>query len=126
MQAEPQGQGRRHISGVPTAKWLQVAKVVATDSAVLSVGSFAGSRVTTISRSIRQRKRRALFRLTTCDCRWGIAQEKNPRTEKHCPWLPAYDGYVLQTALAEGLALLTLDLGLARAAQKIGVKLQEF
>jgi hypothetical protein len=26
----------------------------------------------------------------------------------------------------EGLALLTLDLGLARAAQKIGVKLQEF
>ena len=28
--------------------------------------------------------------------------------------------------LAEGLALLTLDLGLARAAQKIGVKLQEF
>ena len=28
--------------------------------------------------------------------------------------------------LAEGLALLTLDLGLARAAQRIGVKLQEF
>ena len=40
--------------------------------------------------------------------------------------LYAYDGYVLETALAEGLALLTLDLGLARAAQKIGVKLQEF
>jgi len=40
--------------------------------------------------------------------------------------LYAYDGYVLETALAEGLALLTLDLGLARAAQKIGVKLKEF
>jgi predicted nucleic acid-binding protein len=40
--------------------------------------------------------------------------------------LYADDGYVLETALAEGLALLTLDLGLARAAQKIGVKLQEF
>ena len=40
--------------------------------------------------------------------------------------LYAYDGYVLETAIAEGLALLTLDLGLARAAQKIGVKLQEF
>ena len=40
--------------------------------------------------------------------------------------LHAYDGYVLQTALAEGLALLTLDIGLARAAQKIGVKLKEF
>jgi predicted nucleic acid-binding protein len=40
--------------------------------------------------------------------------------------LYAYDGYVLETAIAEGLALLTLDLGLARAAQKIGVKLKEF
>ncbi|MGO8814140.1 MAG: type II toxin-antitoxin system VapC family toxin [Terriglobia bacterium] len=40
--------------------------------------------------------------------------------------LYAYDGYVLQTALAEGLALLTLDRGLARAAQTIGVKLKEF
>jgi len=34
--------------------------------------------------------------------------------------------YVLETALAEGLALLTLDRELARAAQKIDVKLQEF
>jgi predicted nucleic acid-binding protein len=40
--------------------------------------------------------------------------------------LYADDGYVLETALAEGLALLTLDIGLARAAQKVGVKLQEF
>ncbi len=39
--------------------------------------------------------------------------------------LYAYDGYVLETARTERLALLTLDLGLARAAQRIGLKLQE-
>ncbi len=40
--------------------------------------------------------------------------------------LYAYDGYVLETARTERLPLLTLDLGLARAAQKLGVKLKEF
>jgi predicted nucleic acid-binding protein len=40
--------------------------------------------------------------------------------------LYAYDGYVLETARTERLPLLTLDLALARAAQKLGVKLKEF
>jgi hypothetical protein len=35
-------------------------------------------------------------------------------------------GYVLETARTERLPLLTLDRGLARAAQKLGMKLKEF
>jgi predicted nucleic acid-binding protein len=38
--------------------------------------------------------------------------------------LYAYDGYVLETARAERLELLTLDLGLGRAALRIGLKLK--
>ena len=40
--------------------------------------------------------------------------------------LYASDGYVLETARAEGLPLLTLDRGLARAAHRLGVRLMEF
>ncbi len=40
--------------------------------------------------------------------------------------LYAYDAYVLETARAERLALLTLDRGLARAAQRLGLRLVEF
>jgi predicted nucleic acid-binding protein len=39
--------------------------------------------------------------------------------------LYAYDGYVLETARAERLPLLTLDLRLARAAQRLGLKVKE-
>jgi predicted nucleic acid-binding protein len=39
--------------------------------------------------------------------------------------LHAYDAYVLETARAERLPLLTLDGGLARAAARMGVKLVE-
>jgi predicted nucleic acid-binding protein len=39
--------------------------------------------------------------------------------------LYAYDGYVLETARAERLPVLTLDLGLARAAQRLGVRIKE-
>ena len=39
--------------------------------------------------------------------------------------LYAYDGYVLETARAERLPLLTLDLRLARAAQHLGLKVKE-
>lgn len=38
--------------------------------------------------------------------------------------LYAYDGYVLETARAERLELLTLDVGLERAALRIGLKLR--
>ena len=37
--------------------------------------------------------------------------------------LYAYDGYVLETARSERLPLLTLDLALARAAERLGLKL---
>jgi predicted nucleic acid-binding protein len=40
--------------------------------------------------------------------------------------LYAYDGYVLETARAERLPLLTLDLVLARAAQRLGLRMKEF
>jgi predicted nucleic acid-binding protein len=40
--------------------------------------------------------------------------------------LYAYDAYVLETARAERLPLLTLDAGLARAARRLGLKLVEF
>jgi len=62
---------------------------VATVSAVLTVGSSGAGRVTTILPWTRGPGRRARFRLTTCDCRWGSTHEKSPRTEKRCPWLPA-------------------------------------
>ena len=39
--------------------------------------------------------------------------------------LYAYDGYVLETARAERIPLLTLDLALARAARSLGLKLKE-
>lgn len=39
--------------------------------------------------------------------------------------LYAYDGYVLETARAERLPLLTLDRGLARAAQRLGLHMME-
>jgi predicted nucleic acid-binding protein len=39
--------------------------------------------------------------------------------------LYAYDGYVLETARAERLPLLTLDRGLARAARRLGLKMKE-
>ena len=39
--------------------------------------------------------------------------------------LYAYDAYVLETARAERLPLLTLDGGLARAADRLGLKLVE-
>ena len=39
--------------------------------------------------------------------------------------LDAYDGYVLETARAERVPLLTLDLALARAARRLGLKLKE-
>ena len=39
--------------------------------------------------------------------------------------LYAYDAYVLETAHAERLPLLTLDGGLARAADRLGLKLVE-
>ncbi len=39
--------------------------------------------------------------------------------------LYAYDGYVLETARAERLPLLTLDLGLARAARRLGLIMKE-
>ena len=39
--------------------------------------------------------------------------------------LYAYDGYVLETARAERVPLLTLDLALARAARRLGLKLTE-
>jgi predicted nucleic acid-binding protein len=37
----------------------------------------------------------------------------------------AYDGYVLQTARSERLPLMTLDRGLIRAAQRLGLPLME-
>lgn len=40
--------------------------------------------------------------------------------------LYAYDAYVLEAARAGRLALLTLDRGLARAAQRLGLRLVEF
>jgi len=40
--------------------------------------------------------------------------------------LYAYDAYVLETARAEHLPLLTLDGGLARAARAAGLRLMEF
>ncbi len=40
--------------------------------------------------------------------------------------LYAYDAYVLETARAERLPLLTLDGGLARAAHRLGLRLVEF
>lgn len=40
--------------------------------------------------------------------------------------LYAYDAYVLETARAERLPLLTLDGALTRAAQRLGVRLVEF
>jgi len=40
--------------------------------------------------------------------------------------LYAYDAYVLETARAERLPLLTLDRGLARAAHRLGLRLREF
>lgn len=40
--------------------------------------------------------------------------------------LYAYDGYVLESARAERLPLLTLDLQLTKAAQRLGLKLKEF
>ncbi len=40
--------------------------------------------------------------------------------------LYAYDAYVLETSRAERLPLLTLDGGLARAAQRLGLRLVEF
>jgi len=40
--------------------------------------------------------------------------------------LYAYDGYVLETARSERLPLLTLDRGLARAAERLGLKLVEW
>jgi predicted nucleic acid-binding protein len=39
--------------------------------------------------------------------------------------LYAYDGYVLETAHAERLPLLTLDLSLARAARRMGLRVKE-
>jgi predicted nucleic acid-binding protein len=39
--------------------------------------------------------------------------------------LYAYDGYVLETARAERLPLLTLDLSLARAARRLGLRMKE-
>lgn len=39
--------------------------------------------------------------------------------------LYAYDAYVLETARAERLPLLTLDRGLARAARRLGLNLME-
>jgi predicted nucleic acid-binding protein len=39
--------------------------------------------------------------------------------------LYAYDAYVLETARAERLPLLTLDAGLAQAARSMGLKLLE-
>lgn len=39
--------------------------------------------------------------------------------------LYAYDGYVLETARQERLPLLTLDNGITRAAQRLGLKLVE-
>jgi predicted nucleic acid-binding protein len=40
--------------------------------------------------------------------------------------LYAYDAYVLETARAERLPVLTLDSGLTRAAQQLGLRLVEF
>jgi len=40
--------------------------------------------------------------------------------------LYAYDAYVLETARSERLPLLTLDVRLARAAQRLGLRLMEF
>ena len=40
--------------------------------------------------------------------------------------LYAYDAYVLETARAERLPLLTLDRGLARAARRLGLRMMEF
>ena len=40
--------------------------------------------------------------------------------------LYAYDGYVLEAALSERLPLLTLDRRLARAAQRLGIRVMEF
>jgi predicted nucleic acid-binding protein len=39
--------------------------------------------------------------------------------------LYAYDAYVLETARAERLVLLTLDRGLARAARRLGLRMME-
>lgn len=39
--------------------------------------------------------------------------------------LYAYDGYVLETARAEGLPLLTLDRQMARAAKRLGLRTKE-
>ena len=64
------------------------AKRVATVSAVLTVGSSGGGPVTTILLSTRLRWRHARFREMTEDCPGDIAPGKNPRTGKHCPWLP--------------------------------------
>lgn len=38
----------------------------------------------------------------------------------------AYDAYVLETARAERLPLLTLDRGLERAAHRLGLRMREF
>jgi len=40
--------------------------------------------------------------------------------------LYAYDAYVLETASAERLPLLTLDRGLERAAHRLGLRMKEF
>ncbi len=40
--------------------------------------------------------------------------------------LYAYDAYVLETARAERLPLLTLDRGLERAAHRLGLRMREF
>ncbi len=40
--------------------------------------------------------------------------------------LYAYDAYVLETASAERLPLLTLDRGLERTAHRLGLKMREF
>ncbi len=40
--------------------------------------------------------------------------------------LYAYDAYVLETARAERLPLLTLDRALTRAARRLGLRLREF
>ncbi|MGO9269394.1 MAG: type II toxin-antitoxin system VapC family toxin [Terriglobia bacterium] len=40
--------------------------------------------------------------------------------------LYAYDAYVLETAFAERLPLLTLDRGLERAAHRLGLRIREF
>jgi len=56
---------------------------VATVSDFLTVGSSGDRRVTMILPWTGPRLWRAPSRFTTCDCHWGLAQEKSPRSENH-------------------------------------------